>query len=462
MRPNTRDFFVLSDDDDESDSAMQQFSLPRGLKVKGKAKAKPAAKKPSVKRASVKRVSAKRGSAKRLSAKRLSVKRGSVRRVSKRKTSRPVQAAAPVRPVHLPPAEVRKVSIPRPAPPPRPEPLVALFSKQELPPPLPFGGPQAVPVEAGPPRPPAPRAFGRVAPKKIVSIQEMEEQLSQLRGEVPGARLRGAPDLGTAPGWVELLRLVPRTTERLGIAAAVADGSFASSTLGRGLYAWVFELPDPLFVLKLTRDPEDAYIAKLVVDDGAHVRGLARTESIFRIQLPFEIPDSQRRRNGVPVGQVNVVYGMVVERAIAMSDYLSDDRGRGLLLQKAMQDLNIDLPDAATLLRRAYGEANQILEKAEEAHERQPRENYFEKFYDPERPGDNQTERDFRAGTAWCSARGLRFDADAHRGNFGLVWRSNRFACVKIDLGHRSVDLGRGYATEEVRKLPLAANRDRP
>jgi hypothetical protein len=453
MRPNSRDFFVLSDDDDESDSAMQQFSLPRGLKVKAKAKAKPAAKKPSGKRASAKRLSAKRGSAKRLS-----VKRGSVRRVSKRKTSRPVQAVAPVRPVHLPAAEVRKVSIPRPAPPARPEPLVALFSKQEPPPPLPFGGPQAMPVLDGPPRPFAPRAFGRVAPKKIVSISEMEEQLSQMHGEVPGAARGRAPDLSTAPGWVELLKLVPQTIERLGIAAAVQDDTFADKKLGRGLYAMVFELPDPLFVLKLTRDPEDAYIAKLVVDDEGIVRGLARTESIFRIQLPFEIPDSQRRRNGVPVGQVNVVYGMVVERAVPMS--LEGD-GRDILLQKAMQDLHIDLPDAATLLRRAYGEANQILEKAEEAREER-RENYFEKYYNPERPGDTQTERDFRAGTAWCAARGLRFDADAHRGNFGLVWRGNRFACVKIDLGHRSVDQGRGYATEEVRKLPLAANRDRP
>lgn len=388
-----RDFFGISDDPSDDDSAMDQFSLPRGVRAKRKAPVKALARRPSVRRGSV--------------------KRGSARRVSKRKTSRPAQ------PQRLTAAEVRQVPIPRPAQPPKP--LVALFE-------------------------------GHAAAWKGVSIEQVEKRLSQLRGEVVKAPVASS-DLGTVQGWVELLRLVPRTIERLGIAGAVRDGSFADRKLGSGLYAMVFELPDPLLVLKLTRDPEDAYIAKLVVDEGGDVRGLARTNSIFRIELPFEVPAHQPLRKGVPVGQVNAIYGMVVERAVS----IPPGEGRDILLQKAMQDRRIDLPDAATLLRRAYGEANQILERAEEAYDR--KENYFGKFYNPERPGDNQTERDFRAGTAWCAARGLRFDADAHCGNFGLVWRGDRFACVKIDLGHRSVERGREYAISETERLPLAANR---
>jgi hypothetical protein len=62
-------------------------------------------------------------------------------------------------------------------------------------------------------------------------------------------------------------------------------------------------------------------------------------------------------------------------------------------------------------------------------------------------------------GREWAEDHRIEYRADAHHGNFAIVWRDGRFQAVKSDLGFHSVKEGIEYAREEAKKLPLAANR---
>jgi len=246
-------------------------------------------------------------------------------------------------------------------------------------------------------------------------------------------------------GWVRLLRFVPRIVGRLGISAQVRDGSLADHWLGSGAFAAAFELPDPTYVLKLTTDPEDAYVAMKLAEANTALPGLIRTYTVFRIPLPFKI----ETRIG---GPVDTLYGMVTERVLTLEDY-NNGVQETFLIDKAAEALHADADKAHQLFEQTREAALDFLGDVNE-------EMSVEKVL-TRRAEDrvSQIDRDFRFGVAWCNANGVLFGADAHLGNFAIAWRGDRFMCVKSDLGYNSVTSGRDYASAQAAQLPLAANR---
>lgn len=264
-----------------------------------------------------------------------------------------------------------------------------------------------------------------------------------------GAPPKHPPELieDQVTGWVRLLRFVPRVVGRLGISAMVRDGSYADWWLGSGAYAAAFSLPDPMYVLKLTSDPEDAYVAMKLAEAGTALPGLIRVYAVFRIPLPYRI----ETRIG---GGVDTLYGMITERVLTL-----EDREEGYtappLLGRAEAALGVDAEAAEQLLQGAFLDLSDFLFNVND-------DESVEDVLAGRAENDvnaPQVEKDFRFGAAWCRANGVQFGADAHHGNFAVAWRGDRFACVKSDLGHNSVAQGRDYAVARAAHLPLAANR---
>jgi len=298
---------------------------------------------------------------------------------------------------------------------------------------------------------------------KPLSVQEMREGLEDLEME---ERVRGiglpnqAEPVGEPPvrapymagggtelatAWTGLLRFVPQTVTQLGIAREVRESTLYQQHLGSGAYATAFALPNPMYVLKLTTDAEDAYISMKLAEasrEGRPPVGLIRTYMVFRIKLPFDI----RTRMS---WDVSTVYGMVTERVLALSDFKSK-RATSPLVDRAMETKKIGRQSAFNLMNAAYDEASKIVGQ------------HNLKSYLAIYGSRTQTGRDWLEASEWCASRGLVFGSDAHAGNFAVAWRDGQFCAVKSDLGHNSVLGGKALASKGASRLPLAANkRDR-
>jgi len=319
------------------------------------------------------------------------------------------------------------------------------------------------PVQA--PRP----AFGavRAEPRKIRPQPlraEMEQELSKLPFEMakPGA-MPGAPteapyglnreglgnkrEMGVA--WTKILKLLPVTMERLGIKDEIRSGAFATRWLGSGAFATAFSMPDPSKVFKMTTDVEDLHVLKLLAEGHKALPGLLHVYEVFRAELPFAVGQTKERR--LQAAPVSEVYGIVTERAVTLSDYT---KGKNLepMVEQAAAALG-DSRRARRLLAEAVSGTTEVVDR----------------IY---RDLNDGLKTDWRAisrmseygqelanGREWAEDHRIEYRADAHHGNFAIVWRDGRFQAVKSDLGFHSVKEGIEYAREEAKKLPLAANR---
>jgi hypothetical protein len=290
------------------------------------------------------------------------------------------------------------------------------------------------------------RLQGLLAPSKdaAASVGSPPTHPPRLSDDEPGGE-----------GWIELLRFVPRVVGRLGIAERVRDGSLKHDWLGSGGYAAAFELPDPMYVLKVTADPEDAYVAMKLAEAKAAIPGLIRTYTVFRIQLPFAV-----KTRLSPL--VDVVYGMVTEKVLTLADHSEGDvfSTKELLIKEAVAASGVSEAEADRLFEETLLSALDYLFEVEN-NEESVEENLLRRA--SEGLTASPVEQDFRFGVAWCAANGILFGADVHHGNFAITWRDGKFVCVKSDLGHHSVqDVGRisGYkhASRQAARLPLAAN----
>lgn len=346
--------------------------------------------------------------------------------------------------------DLRKIHPPEHAPAPAPAPVQA---------PPAFG---RAPAQA--PRP----AFGmqRAEPRKIRPQPlraEIEQELSKLPFEAAKPGIPGAPtkapyglnqeglgnvrEMGVA--WTKVLKLLPVTMKRLEIEDEVRSGAFASRWLGSGAFATAFSMPDPLKVFKMTTDVEDLHVLKLLAEEHKALPGLLHVYEVFRAELPFAVGQTDARR--LLAAPVREVYGVVTERAITLNDYTE-----GKYLEPMIEQASAALGDsrqAKRLLAEAVSGTMEVvlriyrdLQTAQETDWRSIARM-------------SEYGRELAEGRQWAEEHGIEFRADAHPGNFAIVWRDGRFQAVKSDLGFHSVKEGIAYAKKEAKKLPLAANR---
>lgn len=263
--------------------------------------------------------------------------------------------------------------------------------------------------------------------------------------------LGNSPVVGKA--WADVLKLLPVTVKRLGIEDEVRDGSFAKRWLGSGAFGTAFTLPDPMKVLKMTTDPEDLTVLKMIAEAGRPLDGLIRVYEVFRMELPFAV--GQTDRKALQEHAVKTVYGIVTEPVVTFTDY-AQSKGIDRMVALATPHYGDEVA-ADQALRQAYTAGETVIDTIWGSFGlRGVPSHIWEEVRDM-----NEYGAEIFEGHKWCEAHGITYGADAHHGNFALAWRDGKFVAVKSDMGFRSVKQGLAYAQQEAKKAPLAANRRR-